>query len=67
MIERQIKINGMSCEHCVRAVIKELSELDLDYYEVEIGAATLKYDETKIKEIQLNEAISEAGFSIIGE
>ncbi len=67
MIDRQIRINGMSCDHCVRAVIKELSELDLDYYEVEIGLANLRYDEAKVSDSQLNTAIEEAGFEITME
>ncbi len=62
MRERQFEISGMSCDECVESVIKELSELDLDYYEVEIGLANIKYDEFKTTESDIKNAITDAGF-----
>ena len=49
MTELSYKINGMSCGHCVMAVKKELSKLNLESVEVEIGSAKIKFDETKIE------------------
>ncbi len=64
MKEKSYKIEGMTCEHCVRAVEKELAMLDIDYYEVEIGLAKVKYDISKVKDEQIFEAINEAGYSV---
>ncbi len=65
MIEKSIKINGMSCNHCVMAVKKELSKLSLDSAEVTIGNAKILFDETKATESQIEEAIKEAGFEVV--
>ena len=64
MITKDFNIEGMSCDHCVRAVIKELSELDLDYYEVDIGVANIKYDENRISENQIVDAINDDGYKV---
>jgi copper chaperone len=60
-----IKIEGMSCGHCVMAVKKELSKLDLRIKDVKIGSAEVEYDENKIHYSDLQKAIEEAGYSII--
>ncbi|MFA7420797.1 MAG: cation transporter [Melioribacteraceae bacterium] len=65
MIEKSIKINGMSCNHCVMAVKKELSKLNIDSAEVTIGNAKILFDETKATESQIEEAIKEAGFEVV--
>lgn len=65
MIEKSIKINGMSCNHCVMAVNKELSKLNIDSAEVTIGNAKILFDETKTTESQIEEAIKEAGFEVV--
>ena len=65
MKELSYKINGMSCMHCVMAVKKELSKLDLDNMEVEIGSAKITFDETKIKPSAIENAIKEAGYEIV--
>mgnify|MGYP002066014084 CR=1 FL=1 len=49
-MKKEIKIEGMSCEHCVMAVIKSLSKLDLRKIDVKIGTASIEFDETKINE-----------------
>lgn len=67
MKESQFDISGMSCQHCVKAVEKELSMLDVDYYEVEIGMAKIEYDETKVKVSDIEQAINDAGFKLVSE
>ncbi|MFC2083864.1 heavy-metal-associated domain-containing protein [Bacteroidota bacterium] len=59
---KKFKIEGMACEHCVRAIKQELSTLNLDYYEVEIGLANIRYDEKLIQDIEITKAIEEAGY-----
>ncbi len=60
-----IKIEGMSCEHCVMAVRKELSKLDLNLKDVKIGSAEVEYDEDKVKSSDIEKAIEEAGYKLV--
>ena len=63
-MEKTYKVKGMSCQHCVRAVEMELKELDLISSSVEIGNVEVKFDENKVTEDQISEAIQEAGFEM---
>ena len=65
MKEIKLKIEGMSCDHCVKAVEKKLDILNLDSYQVEIGSAIVKYDEEEMDERKIIEVIKEAGYEIL--
>jgi copper chaperone len=66
MITKEIKIEGMSCGHCEMAVRKELSKLDyVKVKNVEIGEAVVEYDENKVTEETLYNAVEEAGYKVI--
>jgi copper chaperone len=65
MKEKEIKITGMNCNHCIMAVKKELAKLSLEYSEVRIGSAKVSFDESKVTELQIEEAIIEAGFAVV--
>ena len=65
MKSENIKIEGMSCQHCVMAVKKELSKLDLNVKDVQIGSASIEYDETKVSKTDIDKAVEEAGFKTI--
>lgn len=66
MTEKRIAIQGMSCNHCVMAVKKELMKLpDLQVREVQIGSASVVYDESKVTPTQILTAITEAGYTPI--
>lgn len=64
MAEKIFIIENMSCNHCVMAVKKELSKLNLDSFQVEIGSAKINYDESKTKDEQIVKAIEEAGYKV---
>lgn len=64
MINEKIKIEGMSCGHCVMAVKKELSKLSLRVKDVSIGSAEVEYDETKVTSDDIEKAINKAGYLI---
>jgi len=49
MIEKTYKIEGMNCQHCVKAVTIELEGIGVDSFEVEIGFATVIFDEDKMR------------------
>ena len=59
------KIDGMSCQHCVMAVKKEIQKLDVKNLDVKIGEASVEFDESKISEDQINKAIAIAGYIVV--
>ncbi|MGA7837811.1 MAG: cation transporter [Ignavibacteriaceae bacterium] len=65
MKSETIKIEGMSCQHCVMAVKKELSKLDLKVNDVQIGSASIEFDEKKISQADIDKAVEEAGFKTV--
>lgn len=61
-----MKIQGMSCQHCVMAVRKELSRLaGVNVKDVRIGSAIVTYDEGSITPEQLKSAVEEAGYTVL--
>ena len=64
-MEKDFKIEGMSCHHCVMAVQKSLSKLNLKKYEVNIGSAKVEFDENQIKEEMIIKAIEDADYKVI--
>ncbi len=61
-----ITIEGMSCQHCVAAVKKELMNIPLlTLDDVQVGKATVQYDETQLDASTLREAIHNAGFMLV--
>ncbi len=65
MTEKEYKIDGMTCHHCVKAVEIELDEIDVASRKVEIGSAVVEFDESKISDDQVVKAIEEAGYTVI--
>ena len=64
MKKEKVKIDGMSCGHCVMAVRKELSRLPLKIKDVSIGSAEIEYDEAKVTYDEIKKAIANAGYSV---
>jgi copper chaperone len=59
-----VKINGMTCAHCVRAVFTSLSGVPgIDRADVSIGKAVIEHDGTVSPEA-IREAISIAGYDV---
>jgi copper chaperone CopZ len=60
----KLTIEGMSCEHCVRAVKNRLTQtagVAVDV--VAIGSATLRYDPAKTNVDEIEEAIADEGYT----
>jgi copper chaperone len=65
MAESTIKIEGMSCQHCVMSVKKALGGLKgIEQSDVSVGNATVKYDDSKLKIEEIEAAIKKAGFKV---
>jgi len=61
-----VKIDGMSCGHCVMAVRKELTRLDnVKVEDVQIGSAKVEFDEDKTTLSAIVSAIEEAGYKVV--
>lgn len=60
-----IKIDGMSCQHCVMAVKKEIQKLEINNLEVKIGEASIEFDENKTSVQNIVDAVTEAGYEVI--
>ncbi len=61
-MEKTIYIEGMSCQHCVKAVEKELDKGGVEQYHVEIGKLRYEDGVEGISEALLKELIREAGY-----
>ncbi len=60
-----LKIHGMSCNHCVMAVQKNLSKINLKKIEVAIGTVKVEFDENTITEEVIIKAIEDAGYKVV--
>ena len=60
-----IKIDGMSCMHCVGHVKKALDGLaGVNSAEVSVGSEVVDYDGSKLTRAQIEQAITKAGYKI---
>ncbi len=68
MPKKELKVEGMSCEHCRAAVETALKTLDgVNEVEVQLetGTVTVDYDEGRGAEEELSEAIQNAGYKVV--
>jgi copper chaperone len=62
-----IRIEGMTCNHCIMAIRKELATLeDVEIEDVRIGSVLLRYEEGKVDPVEIDKAIEAAGFRVSG-
>lgn len=65
MTKTKLKINGMSCQHCVKTVKDALTALEgVQGAKVNLrkGEATVRFNELHVTHANLREAITQAGF-----
>ena len=62
----RVRVEGMTCQHCVRAVFTALAAVDgIARADVRIGSAEIEHDGTVTVEV-VRSAIAVAGYSIGG-
>jgi copper chaperone CopZ len=62
-----MRIEGMSCGHCVRAVEEALRALPgVEVEQVAIGVATVAFDPTRTPRAEIDEAVRDAGYELTG-
>lgn len=65
MAEAKVKIEGMSCMHCVEAVRKAIEGLEgVSDSSVEIGSAEVKFDESRLSVADIESAVEKAGYKV---
>lgn len=65
MTESSVVIEGMSCMHCVMRVKKAIEALPgITALNVEIGKATVGFDEAKTSLKDIETAIAKAGYRV---
>jgi copper chaperone len=66
MKTQELKIEGMTCGHCVMHVKKELSKLPhVQVDDVQIGTARVQYDDAKLSIVDLALAVERAGYKLV--
>lgn len=67
MEDTTINIDGMSCQHCVMRVKKAIEALSgIQNLTVEVGKASVIFDNSKIQKKDIENAIVKAGYKIRG-
>ena len=60
-----IKIDGMTCGHCVSRVQKALARVEgVHVDQVEIGSARVSYEPSQVSPQRIREAVEDAGFDV---
>ncbi|MDR1000425.1 MAG: copper ion binding protein [Clostridiales bacterium] len=62
-----LKVGGMSCEHCVKAITKAVGAIEgVSSVKVNLGKgeAAIKYDESRAALDAIKEAIIEEGYEV---
>lgn len=65
----QIKVSGMTCDHCKATVEKALQSIDgvsLAEVNLEDGTVKVTYDSLKVDIDHFTESIDEAGYEFLG-
>jgi copper chaperone len=61
-----MKIDGMSCGHCVGSVTNALEALDgVDVEHVSIGEATVAYDPGATSPATITQAVEDEGYAVV--
>lgn len=67
MTEITLKIDGMSCQHCVMSVKKAIDGVEgVNTSDVALGTAKVVYDDTKTSRDTIANAVKNAGYKING-
>jgi copper chaperone len=60
-----LKIEGMSCGHCVMHVTKALKALNgVEVEDVQIGSAKVSFDPEKVSSAAIADAVRKAGYEV---
>lgn len=61
-----LKIDGMSCGHCVAAVDRALKSLQgVEVEQVSIGSASVRFDPDTTSQSEITDAIQDEGYLVL--
>lgn len=67
MTDVTIKVEGMSCQHCVMRVKKAIEALKgIAALDVQIGSVKVKFDDKEVKKEEIEKAIVNSGYKVAG-
>jgi copper chaperone len=62
-----LRIDGMTCNHCVMSVRRQLATIEhLEVEDVRIGSAVVSYDDGQVSPDTIDAAVAAAGFAVTG-
>jgi copper ion binding protein len=66
-MKKKMRIEGMSCEHCVRRVKNALEELSgVSNVQVDLGSKEATFDATDdVKDSDIKYAVEDAGYEVV--
>jgi copper chaperone len=66
MTETTIKVEGMSCQHCVMRVKKAIDALKgVQNSDVQIGTVKVKFNEQEVVKSDIEKAITSSGYKVV--
>ncbi len=67
MAETTLKIDGMSCHHCVMSVKKAIDGVaGVNSSDVSVGTAKVDYDDSKTGKDEIASAVQSSGYKVTG-
>ncbi len=67
MAETTLKIEGMSCMHCVGRVKQAIDALSgVQEAKVEVGTAQVSFDDSALSTEAIAEAVVKSGYKVVG-
>jgi len=66
-MSRVLKVNGMSCQHCVMSITKALSQLDgINNVQVDLAKGEVRFDNPEMVPLNwIDKAITDAGYEVV--
>lgn len=65
-MKKTLTVEGMSCQHCVKAVKNVLSEVEgVKSVEVDLAAKKVEIEGDNLQDSLLKEAIEDAGYEVV--
>ena len=66
MTTRTYTVDGMSCDHCVKAITGEVTQLDgVDAVAVDLSTKTVTVTGADVDDAAVTAAIDEAGYTVV--
>ncbi len=62
-----IKVEGMSCQHCVKTIIKQLERAGVQNFNVQIGRVEIEISDNQNDVDKIKKLIEESGYRVMDE